>query len=344
MLGMNWIFLCIVTVVLGFSELTRSQTLPWDFNCHVEKICPTGVTVSCESRGSGAKCDILSDGVSCQYYESGRLQIDTKSCPRHIEDSGQEVDAMIETKATSDAEFIFRRPDGLYDVKCNDGSRERVDRATLDSGDICRGGLSTGRFQIRCDGFGRYAYPSRSSDGMRFGAFISPSDCQMIAETSLSQVTCGSYMPGVFDITRISDGSRLGGHMSLNSCLEAALFNRQGVTCILYSSGSRMVRVNTGQTIGTSNTASSCMTALRFAREGVACIDFGGGQWTVTRLADGERFGRAASLEDCVKATDNAFMGKVCAQFGGGRWQIYDVASASAQPGHWSLDVCVTRL
>jgi hypothetical protein len=312
--------------------------------CHVEKHCSIDISVSCEAHGNGAKCDLLPNGVSCQFYKSGELQVDTRLCPIGSDESVLGSSPDFDTQATSDAEIIIRRPDGLYDIKCNDGSRERVDRTTLDAGDICKGGSSSRRFQISCEGFGNHYFPSRSIDGFRFGSFIDAADCRTIAETSINQVTCASLMPGSFHITRISDGARVGERCGLSDCLEAALMNRQGVTCVPYGTGWRLITVKTATTIGTTSSFQACLNAVRFAREGVACVNYGLNKWNITRLSDGERLGQASQLDSCTQATDNAFNGQVCAPLGGDRWQIYNIATALPEPGRWSLDACITRL
>ena len=258
----------IIVTFCGQSAWADSSTK--EFGCSIQKICNAGAVVSCEASGNGARCDILSDGVSCQYYEAGELQVDTRLCPPLRGPSDEYSSHSFESNAVSDAEAIIRRPDGFYDVKCNDGSRERVDRAALDAGDICKGGNSSGRFQISCEGFGNNYYPSRSSDGYRFGALVTSSDCRAIAEVSVNHVTCASMMPGSFHVSRISDGARLGERGQLNDCLQAALLNRQGVTCVPYSTGWRLIDVKNEKTMGTTNSAQGCLTALRFAREGVA--------------------------------------------------------------------------
>jgi hypothetical protein len=336
-----------IMLVLFTSEfgavVARANDQP--LTCRVQKICPNGETLSCEARGSGAQCDVSPTGVSCRYYLDGQFIVDEEHCRPIFQGSDEEAEVgRYETKAVSDADVIVRRPDGQYDVKCNDGSRERVDKPTLDSGEICKGGSSNGRFQIRCDGFGSNYYPVRSSDGVHFGTFISGQECREIAESSLNQTTCASVMPGTFHITRILDGQRLGERTSLNYCLQSSLFNRQGVTCVPYGSGWRLMSVKHGMSYGANNTGEACLYALRNAREGVACVDQGGGRWVIMELSTQQRIGHHSTLDACAYATDNAFSGRVCAPVGGDRWQVVDIRSRVELSDRLDLNACVTQL
>jgi hypothetical protein len=335
---------CLVTFTFGILSLPAlggDQSL----NCRIQKICPGGATISCEGKGSASQCDILPSGVSCRYYINGELFVDEERCPSFdaAEVAGPEP-GEVGSKAVSDAEVIVRRSDGQYDVKCNDGSRERVSKEQLDSGEICKGRSSNGRFQIKCDGFGSNYYPARSSDGRHFGTFITAQECREIAEVSINQTTCGSVMPGTFHIFRISDGARLGDRATLSQCAQASLFNRQDVTCVPFGSGWRLMSVNTGATYGVNNSFDACLLALRSSREGVSCVDQGGGRWSILRLKDKKFLGHHAPIESCIYATDNAYSGRVCAHFGGGRWRVVDIATGAEMSDRLALDACVTQL
>ncbi|MBI4406058.1 MAG: hypothetical protein HY537_18005 [Deltaproteobacteria bacterium] len=248
-------------------------------------------------------------------------------------------------RAVEDAESIIKRPDGRFDVKCNDGTREIVTVQQLKDNEVCRNGSSIGRFQVECEGSAFRVYPVRAKDGFRFGSYMSGDECLQVARAALRDIVCSQVGTGNWYITRISDGKRLGRPTNFNSCIAASYFNRQSMTCAPFASGNwRPTKVQTGETIGFDTNFEQCLTALKKTREGVVCGLVGNGFWAPYRIKDRQKLGAFTDFTGCTQATDDAFEGKVCVNRGSSWWQGIVIATEQPITDMLPLGACITKL
>jgi hypothetical protein len=245
--------------------------------------------------------------------------------------------------AMDDVEVMLRRPDGMYKVKCRNGSTELDSSEQVRNGDVCNGSSQTNRYPVRCEGAGSSVQLVRSNDGFTFPGFMDPADCRRVVQATRLDVTCISSATDTWWITRLSDGERIGTRTSLDQCLLSSGSNRQGITCATNGLGWQVVRVVDAHTFGANSLVDECTQALQANREGVVCTQRTIGHWAPTRINDGQMLGLAGDFSDCVDATDEAYSGKVCTMTRPGRWHLTNILDGISLGASVALDACVTQ-